>query len=96
MKGNQSIEEPLTPQSRQLLVHFLAHPHVIVSKEDIATTLWPEEMANPDNPPGDARIQKTVSILREKLRGSDVGAPHYIEVERKMGYRFHPESLSPD
>ena len=89
LKGNRSLEDDLTPQSRKLLLHFLARPGKLLSKDTLIYALWSDEevLAKGVN---DSRLQKAISDLRGILeKGED--EPCYIKTVTRSGYRFFSE-----
>jgi hypothetical protein len=94
LSGSDSLEAELTAQDRKLLLFFLEHPQKILSKDDIAMALWPEEeIVGTERGVDDARLQKAVSQLRGVLEKEDTA--RYIHTVRGMGYRFFPEGAPP-
>jgi DNA-binding winged helix-turn-helix (wHTH) protein len=89
LRGNICLDDGLTPQDRKLLLFFLEHPHRILEKDELASTLWPEEEIF-DRGVEDVRLHKAVSHLRGLLEARE-DAPRYIQTVRGIGYRFFPE-----
>jgi DNA-binding winged helix-turn-helix (wHTH) protein len=72
---------PLRPKVFDtLLVLVKRHGH-LVEKEELMDALWPGQEVEEGN------LNKTVSLLRLALGGSDDGGK-YIETVPKCGYRF--------
>jgi hypothetical protein len=94
LSGSDSLEAELTAQDRKLLLFFLENPQKILSKDDIAMALWPEEeIIGAERGIDDARLQKAVSQLRGVLEKEDTA--RYIHTVRGTGYRFFPEGAPP-
>lgn len=72
---------PLTPKAYRLLRHFLAHPDVLLSKDDLLDALWPGVAV------GDAVLKVCVGELRRAL-GDSTTTPRYIATAHRRGYRF--------
>jgi DNA-binding winged helix-turn-helix (wHTH) protein len=81
----------LPPKEFALLRFFLAKPGEVVSKDDIATAVWPE-YAMDTMGVTDAMIQKTISRLRKEVDASGTSFQH-IESIRGQGYRFQNASV---
>ena len=67
-----------------LLVYFMRHPDVVVSREQILRDVW-----GYDFEPGTNIVQVYVGYLRRKLDGSGRAAP--IETLRSAGYRLRTD-----
>lgn len=72
---------PLTPKAYRLLRHFLAHPDVLLSKDDLLDAVWPDVAV------GDAVLKVCVGELRRAL-GDATTMPRYIATVHRRGYRF--------
>jgi len=72
---------PLTPKAYRLLRHFLAHPDVLLSKDDLLDAVWPDVAV------GDAVLKVCVGELRRAL-GDATTTPRYIATVHRRGYRF--------
>ena len=72
---------PLSPKIVDLLLHLVARPSVLVSKEDLFKALWPD-VAVTDN-----ALTQAVSELRQAL-GDDASKPTYVQTVARRGYRF--------
>ena len=72
---------PLTPKAYRLLRHFLAHPDVLLGKDDLLDAVWPDAAV------GDAVLKVCVGELRRAL-GDATAAPRYIATVHRRGYRF--------
>jgi DNA-binding winged helix-turn-helix (wHTH) protein/tetratricopeptide (TPR) repeat protein len=72
---------PLAPRIIDLLLFLVARPSVLVSKEDLFKTLWPD-VAVTDN-----ALTQAVSELRQAL-GDDPANPAYVQTVARRGYRF--------
>ncbi|MFN2251396.1 MAG: winged helix-turn-helix domain-containing protein [Anaerolineae bacterium] len=85
----RSVELP--PKEFALLRFMLENEGEIVSKEDIASAVWPEYSLDALGVT-DAMIQKTISRLRKEVDASETGFQH-IESVRGQGYRFQNASV---
>jgi DNA-binding winged helix-turn-helix (wHTH) protein/tetratricopeptide (TPR) repeat protein len=72
---------PLSPKIIDLLLHLVARPSALVSKEDLFKALWPD-VAVTDN-----ALTQAVSELRQAL-GDDPSHHAYIPTVARRGYRF--------
>lgn len=75
-RGDRAIE--LTEKESQLLAYGMQHPHQLLSHEQIARHLWPEETEKSKN-----ALAAQVRLLRRKL-----GEPPLIRSVYGKGYRF--------
>jgi len=74
----------LTAREFDLLRHFVLHPEIPLSREQIMQAVWGIDYF------GTARtVDNFILRLREKLE-SDPARPHLIETVRGIGYRFNP------
>jgi len=67
-----------------LLLHFVRHPNVLVTKQDLIRDVWKNVVV------GDGSISQAVSILRRVL-GTTTGAPPSLRTVWGHGYRFVAE-----
>jgi DNA-binding winged helix-turn-helix (wHTH) protein/tetratricopeptide (TPR) repeat protein len=81
MLAHDGTAVPLTPKAYRLLRHFLAHPDVLLGKDDLLDTVWPDVAV------GDAVLKVCVGELRRAL-GDTTAAPRYIATVHRRGYRF--------
>jgi DNA-binding winged helix-turn-helix (wHTH) protein/Tfp pilus assembly protein PilF len=72
---------PLSPKIIDLLLHLVARPSALISKDDLFKTLWPD-VAVTDN-----ALTQAISELRQAL-GDDPAQPIYIQTVARRGYRF--------
>jgi DNA-binding winged helix-turn-helix (wHTH) protein/tetratricopeptide (TPR) repeat protein len=72
---------PLSPKIIDLLLHLVARPATLVSKDDLFKALWPD-VAVTDN-----ALTQAVSELRQAL-GDDPSKPTYVQTVARRGYRF--------
>jgi DNA-binding winged helix-turn-helix (wHTH) protein len=72
---------PLSPKIVDLLLYLVARPSVLVSKEELFKTLWPD-VAVTDN-----ALTQAISELRQAL-GDDAAKPAYVQTVSRRGYRF--------
>ncbi len=83
-KGDREVE--LTAREFDLLRHFLLHPEVALSREQLMQAVWGIDYF------GTARtVDNFIVRLREKLE-DDPQNPHRFETVRGIGYRFNPRS----
>jgi DNA-binding response OmpR family regulator len=82
-KGDEEVE--LTAREFDLLRHFLLHPEVALSREQLMQAVWGIDYF------GTARtVDNFIVRLREKLE-DDPQNPHRFETVRGIGYRFNPK-----
>ena len=82
-KGEEEVE--LTAREFDLLRHFLLHPEVALSREQLMQAVWGIDYF------GTARtVDNFIVRLREKLE-DDPQNPHRFETVRGIGYRFNPK-----
>jgi DNA-binding winged helix-turn-helix (wHTH) protein len=87
VRGDEVIE--LTPKLLDLLFHLVDRAGVLVTKEELLETLWPEANVT------DNALTQAVSELRQAL-GDDAGDPQYIKTVARRGYRFIAPVASTD
>lgn len=75
----------LPPKELALLAYFAANEGSLLSRDDIATSVWPEH--GPDTVT-DAMIEKTISRLRQGLEEVEPGSGDAVESVRGQGYRL--------
>jgi DNA-binding response OmpR family regulator len=76
-------EVELTAREFDLLRHFLLHPEMALSREQLMQAVWGIDYY------GTARtVDNFIVRLREKLE-EDPGTPHHFETVRGIGYRFN-------
>ena len=78
---------PLGPTEYRLLQALAARSGALLSKDDVAREVWPEEqrLGGVD----DARIDKLVDRVRSKIE-PDPKVPRYLITVRGLGYRLLP------
>jgi DNA-binding winged helix-turn-helix (wHTH) protein len=81
----------LPPKEFALLRFFLDKEGEVVSKDEIATAVWPEYHLDTVGVT-DAMIQKTISRLRKEVDPANTAFQH-IESVRGQGYRFQNASV---
>lgn len=81
----------LPPKEFALLRFMLENEGEVITKEDIATAVWPEYSLDALGVT-DAMIQKTISRLRKEVDVAD-GSYQHIESIRGQGYRFQNASV---
>jgi len=81
----------LPPKEFALLRFLLTKAGEVVSKDDIATAVWPEYALDTLGVT-DAMIQKTISRLRKEVDAAGTSFQH-IESLRGQGYRFQNASV---
>jgi tetratricopeptide (TPR) repeat protein/DNA-binding winged helix-turn-helix (wHTH) protein len=74
-------ELPLRNQSFQLLLYFVGHPDLLITKDELAAVLW-NETAVTDN----ALVQCITEIRR--VLNDDPHNPRFIKTILRVGYRF--------
>ncbi len=81
-KGDQLVE--LTSREFDVLRHFLLHPEMALSREQLMQAVWGIDYF------GTARtVDNFIVRLREKLE-TDPQNPRHFETMRSVGYRFNP------
>jgi DNA-binding winged helix-turn-helix (wHTH) protein/tetratricopeptide (TPR) repeat protein len=79
----------LAPKTFALLVHLVAHPHRLITKDDLLATVWRDAIVS------DAALTSAIRDLRRALRDSSRG-PRYIETVHRRGFRFIGSIARPD
>jgi hypothetical protein len=77
----------LGPTEFRLLQVLAQHPGAIVTKDEVARSVWPREERL--NGIDDARIDKLVDRVRSKIE-PDPKAPRFLVTVRGLGYRLLP------
>jgi DNA-binding winged helix-turn-helix (wHTH) protein len=72
---------PLPPKLVDLLRYLVARPSMLISKEELFQSLWPDVVVTEN------ALTQAVSDLRQAL-GDDRSRPTYIQTVAKRGYRF--------
>jgi tetratricopeptide (TPR) repeat protein/DNA-binding winged helix-turn-helix (wHTH) protein len=80
--GNRELV--LRYQSLQLLIVFLEHPGVLLSKDDLTSVIWPGTSVT------DNALAQCITEIRRGLK-DDSRNPRYIKTFPKIGYRFIAE-----
>jgi DNA-binding winged helix-turn-helix (wHTH) protein len=80
-RDGQAVSLP--PKLFGLLLYFVQNSGRTLSKEDIASAVWPDGVS-------DETLAKNVSRLRNVL-GEGRDGQHYIETKAGFGYRFTPQ-----
>lgn|GEM_PF-6864534 len=82
-----AISASLGPTEYRLLTTLAARAGALVSKDEIARTLWPDEVhiGGVD----DARIDKLIDRVRTKIE-PDAKKPRHLVTVRGLGYRLMP------
>jgi DNA-binding response OmpR family regulator len=82
-RGGKEVE--LTSREFDLLRHFLLHPEMALSREQLMQAVWGIDYF------GTARtVDNFIVRLREKLE-VDPEKPKHFETLRGLGYRFSPK-----
>lgn len=81
--ASASEEIFLTPIETRILLYFLDNPNQVVTRQQIITAVWGEQIFLEDERTVDVHIRH----LREKLE-SDPANPQFIQTVRGFGYRF--------
>lgn len=74
---NISKEYSLKPKEQEILEYFIAHPHRLISQEELVQNIWEF-----DAMPSDATLRSYIRKLREMI-GSEK-----ISTQRGSGYRY--------
>jgi DNA-binding response OmpR family regulator len=74
---NKNDEHKLSPKEAQILDYFIAHPHRLISQEELLQNIWEF-----DQLPSGATLRSYIRSLREVIGGQK------IVTQRGMGYRF--------
>ncbi|NOR56306.1 MAG: DNA-binding response regulator, partial [Sulfurovum sp.] len=74
-EGKKSLG--LRPKEAKILDYFIAHPHRVISQEELVQNIW-----GFDDLPTDATLRSYIRNLREVI-GSE-----RIVTQRGMGYRY--------
>ena len=74
-------ELPLRYQSFQLLLYFVEHPGVLISKEELTAAIWSDTSVT------DNALVQCVAEIRRELK-DDPRNPRFIKTFPKVGYRF--------
>jgi two-component system, OmpR family, alkaline phosphatase synthesis response regulator PhoP len=85
-KGEVTLDNQLlnvTKHEFELLYHFMKHPNVVISREDLISQLYP----NVDKTVLDRTIDAHIKKLRSKIE-ADSANPKRIITVRGMGYKF--------
>jgi DNA-binding winged helix-turn-helix (wHTH) protein len=83
LHGAQAI--PLRPKTWAVLVYLAERPGVLVTRDQLLDTLWPDVAVTPDT------INKSIGELRVVL-DDDSRAPRFIETVHRRGFRFIAET----
>ena len=70
-------EQTLKPKEMEILAYFIAHPHRLISQEELVQNIWEF-----DDMPSDATLRSYIRKLREII-GSEK-----ISTQRGAGYRY--------
>lgn len=86
---------PLQPTEFDLLVYFMRHPGIVLTRAQLLTAVWKDEFV------GERTVDVHVRRVRAKLEG--VGAPNPIRTFHGVGYAFErarsghaPGEISPE
>jgi two-component system phosphate regulon response regulator OmpR len=82
------IEVPLTTAEFQLLRVFVAHPHRVLSRDDLI-----EKLKGYSRDAFDRSIDVRVTRLRRKIE-DDPARPGFIRTVRGEGYLFNPDAVA--
>jgi DNA-binding winged helix-turn-helix (wHTH) protein len=72
---------PLSPKLVELLLHLVARPGTLVTKEALFAAVWPDVVVT------DNALTQAVSDLRQAL-GDNASSPRFIQTVARRGYRF--------
>jgi hypothetical protein len=81
---NGTPVETLTNLEYRLMLLLFQNPDKIIDKYQIVSQVWGEEYIDEVD---DARIEKLVSRLRQKIE-QDAGSPHFLTTVRGRGYKL--------
>jgi len=81
---NGTPVDTLTNLEYRLMLLLFQNPDKIIDKYQIVSHVWGEEYIDEVD---DARIEKLVSRLRQKIE-QDAGAPHFLTTVRGRGYKL--------
>jgi DNA-binding winged helix-turn-helix (wHTH) protein len=79
LQGDRAI--PLRPKTWAVLLYLAERPGVLVTKDQLLDTIWPDVAVTPDT------INKSIGELRVAL-DDDSRTPRFIETVHRRGYRF--------
>jgi len=75
--SNGVKEHMLKPKEMEILEYFIAHPHRLISQEELVQNIWEF-----DQMPSDATLRSYIRKLREMI------GPDKITTQRGAGYRY--------
>ena len=84
MLVNGNTVDTLTNLEYRLMLLLFQNPDKIMDKYQIVSHVWGDEYIDEVD---DARIEKLVSRLRQKIE-QDPGNPHFLTTVRGRGYRL--------
>lgn len=85
-RGEDELEI-LSEQDRRLLRHFLKHPKVIHTIDDLIAAVWDDYDSCGVSI---AAVQQAICHLRKQIE-LDPSNPHYLITQYRVGYRFFPD-----
>jgi DNA-binding winged helix-turn-helix (wHTH) protein len=85
-QGDRPVTLP--PRALAVLAALLAKPGVVVSKQELMESVWPDTFVT------DSSLLEAVGVLRDVL-GDDRRRPRYIQTVHRRGYRFVGVSEEP-
>ncbi|MGH7969008.1 MAG: winged helix-turn-helix domain-containing protein, partial [Limisphaerales bacterium] len=74
-------EIAIEPKAFAVLLEFLAHPGLLLSRDQLLDAVWGHTFVTP------ATLNRIVAQLRKAL-GDDSEKPHCIQTVHGLGYRF--------
>src|SRR5262245_48080603 len=80
LRGGQEIK--LRPKSFELLRQFVEHPGILLSKNELIQSVWPETFVTEDS---------LVQCVRDIRRALEDTAQHYIRTVPSRGYIFEAQ-----
>jgi DNA-binding winged helix-turn-helix (wHTH) protein/TolB-like protein len=80
---------PLTPKAFEMLIVLVSHAGLVMSKEDLMESVWPDAFVE------EANLAVNISMLRKAL-GEMPDGGQYIETLPRRGYRFAAEVIEFD
>ena len=79
LRGSENV--PLTPKTFQILLVLMRHSKVVVTKDDLLKTVWPDTFVE------EANLSRNIFLLRKAL-GETPQDHQYIVTVPGRGYRF--------
>jgi tetratricopeptide (TPR) repeat protein len=77
------VDHPLRYQSFQVLLYFLQHPGVLITKDELTDAIWKHSYVS------DNALVQCIAEIRRALE-DDPKNPRFIKTMPRIGYRFLP------